>query len=392
MGTADVAYVLPDKLGGVFSFCHNLLAHRRRDGLPHGVVLTHNRWTTDQRSIGVLPADWRRTVEESLPAENLYAALRRVRAAVRGGGALVANDWIELATAAAFPLERTVFSIVHGDSDYYYDLAVRHDPDVDVYVTFTDAIARTLRARLPHRASDIARCRHGVGRGARRVRLDGPLRLVYTGRIDRAKGVFDLPAIDAHLREAGVAVSWTIQGGGADLPRLRTEWPNPNVRWTGTRTSGDVLAEYARQDVFVLPSPREGLPIALLEAGAAGVVPVVSDLPSGIPEIVRNAETGWRLPAGDTRRFAAAIQSLAADREALERLSAGVFDLIARDWDIERSAAEYQRLFEDWRARRRPRAPGRRVPYGSRLDQRWLPNVVVKAARRMRRSAVAAHG
>jgi glycosyltransferase involved in cell wall biosynthesis len=382
----DVVHVLPDKFGGVHSLCANLLAHRGA-GLPHGVVLTHNVWSVDRRPVSRLRADWERTVEESLPAENLYAALRRVRQAIAGQGALVANDWIELATASAFRLDRTVFNIVHADSPFYYDLALRHEPDIDVYITFTDAIHRAVVELLPHRAADVVQCRHGVALTApRRAQAQGtqsPLRVVFTGRVDRSKGVFDLPAIDARLRADNVHVAWTVQGDGPDLQALREVWPRPDVRWLGQRTVDQVVDEYARQDVFVLSSPKEGLPVALLEAGAAGLVPVVSDLPSGFPEIVHNGDTGWRIAPGDVAGFASAIASLAADRESLERMSGAVRNVIARDWDITRNAVAYQRLFEQWRERRRPRPAARVVPYGSRLDQRWLPNSVVKAVRRM---------
>jgi glycosyltransferase involved in cell wall biosynthesis len=350
----DVVHVLPDKFGGVHSLCANLLAHRGA-GLPHGVVLTHNVWSVDRRPVSRLRADWERTVEESLPAENLYAALRRVRQAIAGQGALVANDWIELATASAFRLDRTVFNIVHADSPFYYDLALRHEPDIDVYITFTDAIHRAVVELLPHRAADVVQCRHGVALTApRRAQAQGtqsPLRVVFTGRVD--------------------------------LQALREVWPRPDVPWLGQRTVDQVVDEYARQDVFVLSSPKEGLPVALLEAGAAGLVPVVSDLPSGFPEIVHNGDTGWRIAPGDVAGFASAIASLAADRESLERMSGAVRNVIARDWDITRNAVAYQRLFEQWRERRRPRPAARVVPYGSRLDQRWLPNSVVKAVRRM---------
>ncbi len=379
--THDTVYVLPDKLGGVFNFCANLLRHRRTGGTRYGAVLTHNRWSTDIRAGERLPADWQTTVEEQLPAENLYAALRRVRRAVNGRGALVSHDWLGLATASAFPLERTVFAVVHGDMDYYYDLAVRHEPDVDAFVTYTEAIRRRLHELMPHRADTIFLRRYGVEIGGRRIPVAGPLRLLYAGRVDRRKGVFDLPPIDARLRASGVEVTWTVQGTGPDLEELRAKWDRTDVRWTGRQTMPQVLAEYERHDVLVMPSRSEGLPVALLEAGAAAVVPVISDLASGIPEIVRQGETGWRAPVGDIGAFAAAIETLARDRGALERMSGCIRDVVAREWDITLNAPAYEALFDRWDELRRHRVPGRRTPYGSLLDRRWLPNAMVKAIR-----------
>src|SRR5215207_1950435 len=197
----DVIYALPDKMGGVFNFCANLIGHRSGP-MRCGAVLTHNRLDAEPRSDERLPGNWQAIVEHS-PAENLYAALRRMHRAIAGSGALVANDWLELATAAAYPCQRTVFSILHMDAPYYYDLAVRHEAEIDVYLTYTEYLRQKLVELLPHRADSIILRRYGVRIGGQRRRATGPLRLLYSGRIDRNKGVFDLPAIDACLVAAG---------------------------------------------------------------------------------------------------------------------------------------------------------------------------------------------
>jgi glycosyltransferase involved in cell wall biosynthesis len=385
MPVPDIVYVLPDKLGGVFNFCGNLLGHRSRAGLSHRAVLTHNHISVDVRSGERLAADDQVTVEYELPIENVYAVLRRVRDAISGTGALVAHDWIELGAVSAYSVDRTVFSVVHGDFDYYYNLALKHEPDVDAWVTYTDTIHRRLLELLPHRAESIFLRRYGVEIGAPRTPAEGPLRLLYVGRVDRHKGVFDLPQIDAALAAAGVDVTWTVQGTGPDEALLKREWPSPRVRWTGRQDMAQVLAEYTRHDVLVMPSRDEGLPVALLEGGAAGVVPVVSDLPSGVPEIVREGDTGFRAPVGDCAAFARAIAALAADRLRVEQMSAAVRAHVGRGWDIRTRALEYEALFARWEELRRPRPARRPRQYGSRLDRRWIPNRLVRTVRRYTR-------
>jgi glycosyltransferase involved in cell wall biosynthesis len=148
-----------------------------------------------------------------------------------------------------------------------------------------------------------------------------------------------------------------------------------------------VLAEYTRHDVLVMPSRGEGLPVALLEAGASGVVPVASDLASGIPEIVRQGETGFRAAVGECGAFATAIAALAADRTRLEQMSGAIRDLVASEWNIAVRALEYQALFERWQELRRPRPQRRDRQYGSRLDRPWIPNGFVRAVRSLRLGA-----
>jgi len=114
-------------------------------------------------------------------------------------------------------------------------------------------------------------------------------------------------------------------------------------------------------------------------------VPVVTDLKSGIPEVVRQGLTGYRASEGDVGAFADAIFALARDRARLEEMSAAIRSLVANEWDIRVRAAEYQSLFEQWPDLRRARDPHRQLPYGSRLDRRWLPNPIVRAIRTMTR-------
>jgi len=65
----------------------------------------------------------------------------------------------------------------------------------------------------------------------------------------------------------------------------------------------------------------------------------------------------------------------------LEAMSAAIRSHVGRTFDADVCTAHYQRLFQRVYAQRRPWTP-RPLPYGSRLDQPWIPNVVTKLARR----------
>jgi glycosyltransferase involved in cell wall biosynthesis len=71
----------------------------------------------------------------------------------------------------------------------------------------------------------------------------------------------------------------------------------------------DVVPFLHTMDVFVLPSRTEGFPMTILEAMAAGR-PVVATAVGGIPEIVRDGETGFLTPPGDPGRLAEAFLQL----------------------------------------------------------------------------------
>jgi glycosyltransferase involved in cell wall biosynthesis len=380
----EVVYVLPNKLGGVFSYVGNLLSHRQPDDFSYAAVRTQNACDADTEISEALPADRDVRFTYSLPIENVHAVLRRLaRAIPRGPGVIVANDWIELALTSIYDSGRAVVAINHGDFDFYYDLAVRHRDTIDAFVTYTDRMFRRLQQLLPDRHDSIFLLPYGVDIPASvRRPVAGRLRLLYVGRLSEDKGVFDLPLIDRRLRELGVEPAWTVQGAGPDESRLRSAWSDRrDIQWSGQQSKADVLRLYEQHDVLVMPSRGEGLPVALLEAGAAALVPVVSDLPSGIPEVVQSGVSGYRPPVGDIGGFADAIASLDCDRPRLESMSAAVRTVVATRFNASERTIAYQRLFARWRELKRARPARPRLDYGSRLDQPWMPNAAVKLIR-----------
>ena len=380
----SVVYVVPDKMGGMMNIIANLLAHRRPDAFRYHAVLTHNRFHTDARFAQRLAADLQTTVDYALPIENLHAVMRRLAAAIpAGGGVYVAGDLLDLATASVHDFGRAVLYMLHGDTEYYYDLAEKHDEVVHGFIAYSRRMADTLRARLPHRAGSIHHLPYGVDIPATSRRaVGGPLRAIFAGRFEQEqKGVFDLPLIDRALQDRGVRVQWTVAGAGPDEQELRHRWSfNAGVRWTGQLTTPALVSSYVDQDVFVLPTRHEGFPVALLEAMASGVVPVVSDIPSGVPEAVDDA-TGVRPAVRDVAAFADAIAALDADRSRLDALSAAARRSTRERYDIRERVGAYQALYARWRELYRPLAGPAHLKYGSRLDQPWIPNPLVRGVR-----------
>jgi glycosyltransferase involved in cell wall biosynthesis len=378
-----LTYILPDAPGGVFTYVRNLLSSSTSDRFETFAVLTSSRYggPSANESIG---ADHEIRVPHQLPKENLYSVARRLlRVIPRGPGVVVTNDFLELATFSIYDPQKMIVMIIHGDYDYYYGLAAMHPNIIDYFVASSKHMASRLRSLLPERAESVLHLPYGVtipprSRGSR----PGALRVVFIGRIVEAKGVLDLPEIDRELRRLGVKVEWMIIGSGTDEKRLREAWAwNPEVCWTGSIANEAARDRLLESDIMVLPSQAEGFPVTVVEAAAAGVVPVTSDLPSGIPEIVIPDRTGFRIPVGDTRQFAAAIASLASDSTMLEEMSANVRNLAVSNFDIRENVKAYDRLYESYAEPRAIRRLRQTLQYGSRLDQPWIPNFVVRAIR-----------
>jgi len=382
LNSPNVVCVMPDKLGGALNILEGVFRHRRPDAFTWGVVLTHNPLQRDTRFGGTFNADYQAHFEFKTPVENLHAVLRRLEAAIPpGDGVLLVNDLLEMALASATDCGRTVIQILHGDSDYYYDLAARHQDAVDAFVTYAPVVDRKLKEKLPHRAGDTYLLPYGLAEPPRRrTPAAGPLRLIFAGRLSHEKGVADLPLIDRALEERGVDVVWTVVGAGPEEQALRDAWDSRRVAFLGAKTTSEVLDIESRHDVFVLPTRTEGMPVALLEAMSVGLASVVSDI-EPVAAVVTDGTTGLMPPVGNVDAFADAIAALDADRARLESIGAAASQYVLMHHNLRERTDAYQALFARYRELKRPRPASVAVPYGSRLDQPWLPNFAVRAVR-----------
>lgn len=100
-------------------------------------------------------------------------------------------------------------------------------------------------------------------------------------------------------------------------------------------------------DLFLLPSRKEGLPYALLEAGAAGL-PVIASRVGGIPEVVTDGESGLLIDPYDPDTIVRAIKTLTAEpvlREQFrERLQARITNEFSLDHMIAATCSVYRSL------------------------------------------------
>jgi colanic acid/amylovoran biosynthesis glycosyltransferase len=122
------------------------------------------------------------------------------------------------------------------------------------------------------------------------------------------------------------------------------------VRFHGSLTEPEVMSLLATADLFVLPSTvarsgqMDGVPVALMEALACGV-PVVATRLSGIPELIRDDETGLLAEPADAGGLRRALERLLGDPAAARRRVEAGRRLVERDFDGRVSAARLARLF-----------------------------------------------
>jgi glycosyltransferase involved in cell wall biosynthesis len=131
-----------------------------------------------------------------------------------------------------------------------------------------------------------------------------PPEVLYVGRLSEEKGVRELV-------EATRGLNLVVAGDGPLRPLV------PGA--LGFVPHSEVKRLLARAAVVVLPSHREGLPMALLEALAHGRAVVATPV-GGIPRLVEEGVTGLLVPPGDAQALRAAIGRLLADKDLRRRV------------------------------------------------------------------------
>ena len=155
------------------------------------------------------------------------------------------------------------------------------------------------------------------------------LRVLFAGTYGERKGTPDLLRAVRRARDAGVPVELVLagkeehRGEEESLRSLAGELGlNGAVRFAGVLDRDSLAELYRAADAFCLPSERDGVPMALLEALAAGL-PVVASRAGGIGDVVVDGESGLLVDPGDSAAVAAALSSLAGSEELRRRLAAG---------------------------------------------------------------------
>ena len=150
------------------------------------------------------------------------------------------------------------------------------------------------------------------------------IRLVFSGRVGKRKGAFDLIRAFANLPPQLKNCSELIMAGDGEIEQGEQLVESLNIReyvtflgWIDEQQLDTLLAE---ADVFVLPSYNEGLPMALLEAMSWGLPPIATPV-GGISELVTSNKDGLLVTPGDIEQLSNAMELL-IENETL-RLSLG---------------------------------------------------------------------
>jgi glycosyltransferase involved in cell wall biosynthesis len=211
-----------------------------------------------------------------------------------------------------------------------------HIVPVDRVFTFRNCIA--VDAILPHfshRSTDGAKA-------------------LFLGSVGPRKGAFDLLEAMSHLKSSGGYLHLWVAGyeeREGDLARARTRLEELHLedmcQLVGTVRGVRKAQLLSEASLFVLPSYNEGLPMAILEALAAGLAVVATPV-GGIPEVIKDGHNGFLVTPGDVEALAEKLAILANDRHLREVMGRRNREIAEQELDVkpyvERLVALYESL------------------------------------------------
>lgn len=177
----------------------------------------------------------------------------------------------------------------------------------------------------------------------REPRPGGPVKILFVGGDFRRKGGHVLLEAFRQLH----------QNHSSQIPvELHLVTRDPALAEPGVFVYNDLSPNsaslkqlYFDSDIFCMPTAGDCLPMVLSEAGAAGL-PLVSTRIGGIPEIVRDGETGLLVPVGDPAALAAALRRLVCEPELRRRMGARAVEVVRRDYDAGLNSARLLALLK----------------------------------------------
>ena len=181
------------------------------------------------------------------------------------------------------------------------------------------------------------------------VKTDDKLHLMYMGEISNRKGVFDLlRAISDNkiyfqdrllLRIGGNEVDGNIK------KFIDDHQLNSFVTYEGWICGQKKVDCLNWEDVYILPSYNEGLPIAILEAMSYNK-PVISTPVGGIPEIITNKVNGILVQPGSTEEIADAIKYYIENQQMLKKHGDNGFEIV-QDYFPQKVFAKLQSIYKE---------------------------------------------
>jgi colanic acid/amylovoran biosynthesis glycosyltransferase len=251
---------------------------------------------------------------------------------------------------------------MHSDDPDYWCVAEALTPELHggSTVCVSQFLAHELRQRLPATQPRVIPCGIKLPRVTASF-SDQPFRVVYSGRmVERQKCIQQVVYTLIHACQASSQIEAHLIGDGPSRATceqlVHQAGLADRIHFYGRIPADQVQPLLQRSQAILLMSDFEGLPVALLEAMAAGVVPVVRSIESGIPELVHHNRTGL-LVANDPAEASAALVHLSHKPDLWQHCSSQARALVKASYSAGFCLDRWEQLIQEHEGSTRPHFP-----------------------------------
>lgn len=342
----EFVYILPNAAGGVASVVSNLIRYTGHPEIHKKVILTGN--SEKPCNVNFYDAE---VIVESAPkkwAENRRMFVRRIARHLTHDSIIISNDGNpEFSMIEMLHLNNPVIAILHGDNNHYFNGCKRYSYLIDRIICVSSHLQRKSVQQIGQDVNPIFIPFPTPQIEAPKSKSNnGPIKLVYTGGVTEAKGCEHFPAFINLLDASCIDYEFHIIGEGDLLDSLKDTYAcHPRIKIYGQLSNKTVLGILQEMHIAILFSKFEGLPVCIVEAMKSGAVPVVFDLPTGIPDIIQDGINGYRASQGDVRSAVEHIKALSEDNNKWDLMSESAKVTADRLFNPYRQALSYEKIF-----------------------------------------------
>ncbi len=256
--------------------------------------------------------------------------MNKIKRHLDNNSILISNDGgIELEVVNNLNFTIPVVYIMHGDYDHYFNCINEQGHLIDTIITVSDYLMEKIESNFENKDTfskiDVVSVKFPVpltiDNDKEKVRAK-IIRVAFVGALIEDKGVLLFKNILTQLTELKINFIFNIIGAGPLEEKLMKELQSfSNVNFKGKLTNQEVISLHSEHDILILPSYGEGLPVSIVEAMKCGVIPIATNLKSGIPELIEDGVTGYTVPLDEIEKYGKFIKYLDNNRDEMAVIS-----------------------------------------------------------------------
>ena len=333
--TGKLVFFLPDSKGGVETFTNNYV--KSIQGMDMRVVKYKNVEGLSTR------IQIQRTghIEQVFISFSKYATpksrLKTLLRLVGPNDILVCNDSLELELVNFYGLKNKVVFILHGDLAHYHNTLGAYRSSVDLVLCVSHGLKNKyapLFPAIPFGVSHPFLLDLPVKPAASREKLN----CIFIGKFRYLKGA-DL-YLQTVLSYKG-PMNWTVAAIAYETDQELLDKIPSGVKIYMEQPNEKILEILSDADILIFPSRTEGFGIVVLEAMSRGVVPIVLDIPIGIPDQVVHSFNGFIIKEENWEQANAYLQQLSGDRALLDRMKNNAIGFVRENFNAALTATEF---------------------------------------------------